>query len=448
MRSFLASYINRVPRIYLRSAKLPASVASLVMLLAITLAPSTTHGSENTNAAAEIYRARVVPLIESPNRSSCSQCHLRGVELNDFISVDQAKTFSELRTRGWIDVDHPEKSKLLEFIQRGADDLDPLRKRVQEAEYAALKTWIFAAVSEPNLLNQPVKVDEDLKLPLDFIRHARNDQVLARFSEAIWSQLQRCAHCHSPERNQQQVKKHGEQMSWIVPQQPGATLALLTERKLIDIDEPDKSELRTKPLLLVKHGGGPKFSIDSLTDQQWRVFLADYAKLVRGGYTPKTPLPQPSLRRSWLSEMQLKLTDLPVEWQGRLLTVSLHGSKANGEWEEQAIAIGDGPIARKTRVWQAALTIFQPIESKEKSTDWSKPLIAHQVIEKGNYQVRVQLGRLVVSEELLPVEKGDASDQPILVATIEVEAPWPPGFQPPKIIKFSELKRSMFLQDH
>jgi hypothetical protein len=391
-------------------------------------------------SANEIYRSRIRPLLESPDKSSCSECHLRGVELRDFLSADQAETFSELRARGWIDLENPDKSKLLEFISRSPEKPNELIDRVRKAEFAALKTWITAATKDPDLLKQPLQQDDDLQLPVEFIRHARNDHVLARFCEAIWSQLGRCASCHSPDRNQRQVEKHGEQMTWIVPRDPAATLALLVERQLIDLENPEQSELRTKPLILVEHGGGPKFSIGGHTDEQWQSFLKDYARIVRGEYSATSPLPTAIERRSWLSEMQLKITDLPKAWRGRLLTVSLHPKSSNGDWSDTPIAIADSPVNRRQLVWQHNFTVFQSTDKMDEVTDWSKPLVPEEVIPVGKYQLRLRLGRLVVSEEFKPVLPNGEHDPKELVATGEIKAPWPLGYQPPKIVSFSTLR--------
>ena len=184
--------------------------------------------------AREIYTRRVMPLLESDAKSSCSECHFRGVELGDFLTRDPGETFAQLRGRGWIDIEQPEKSKLLDFLSRAPENGDPLIAKVRAAELTALREWITAAASEPSMLSAPVPSSKDLELPREFIRHARRDRVLASFSEAVWSQLARCVNCHSPDRNAKQVEKHGEQMSWIVPGNPAATLKVLTERELID----------------------------------------------------------------------------------------------------------------------------------------------------------------------------------------------------------------------
>jgi len=426
------------------SAKLRFAMIVLCFFSSRTplLAQNSTDGlSESPKSAAEIFRSRIVPLLKSPEKSSCRECHLRGVELSDFLAEDQQQTFVNLRARGWIDVEHPENSKLLEFIQRHSGESSALIQRVRQAELSAMKNWIAAAVLEPELLSQPLPAENDLSLPTEFIRHTRQDQVVARFNEAIWSQLSRCASCHSPERNQQQVKKHGEQMSWIVPREPGLTLELLVARKLIDLEHPEQSELRTKPLVLVEHGGGPKFVIGGQTDRSWLAFLQDYGKLVQGELSSTDKLPKVLERRSWLSEMQLKITDFPESWKGRLLAVSLHPKNTDGTWSDIPIAIGDSPVNRRQLVWQHTLTVFQGVDSKTSATEWAKPLSAADAIPPARYQLRLRLGSLAVNEDFKPVQESGQSTPLVLVATSELDAPWPPGYQPPKILSFTALEQ-------
>lgn len=416
-------------------------LASISQVALVAAQESVSPAAEVTNTAAEIFQSRIVPLLQSPEKSSCSECHLQGVELRDFLAHDQKQTFANLRARGWIDVEQPEKSKLLEFISRHTNVSTPMIQRIRATESEALKKWIVAAVREPELLKEPLPLENDLELPLEFIQHARTDQIVARFCEAIWSQLSRCASCHSPERNQQQVKKNGQQMSWIVPRDPAATLSLLVERKLIDWEDPEQSELRTKPLGLVKHGGGPKFVIGDQTDRKWLSFLEDYSKLKQGKLTKTDKLPTVPDRRSWLSEMQLKITDFPEAWKGRLLTLSLHPKNADGTWNDNPVATSDSPVNRKQLVWQHPLTVFQSVDPHKDETEWSKPLTAADAITPGRYQLRLHLGRLVVDEESRPINEIGPPSPLVLVATSELNAPWPPGYQPPKILSFIEMQQ-------
>ena len=379
------------------------------------------------DSASEIYARRILPIIESSDRSSCSECHLRGVELKDFLSSDAAATFSALRGRGWIDVTAPEKSKLLEFISKQPDKGDPLLEKVRQAELAAVKQWLLAAVADPQLLAAKPTPLKDLELPLDFIRHARSDQMTARFADAVWSQLGRCVNCHSPERNAKQVKEHGAQMSWIVPSDPAATLKLLVERDLIDIAKPEDSQLRTKPLVIVEHGGGPKFVPGSETDRRWLEFLQDYSRSARAdGYQVGDTLPALPQYRSWLSELQIRITDLPSAWNDRVMTVTLHRLNPDGKIDPRPAARGDSRVNPKQQVWQNALTLYalKPQSQGTSTRQWAQPLAVADSITEGEYVLQVAL-RSTTSE-------------PELVGTFRLTAPWPPGYQPPKILSWHQ----------
>ena len=65
----------------------------------------------------EIYQRLVIPLIQSAKSSSCSECHLQAVKLDDFLTSDPKASFASLRARGWIDTKQPAESKLLEPIR-------------------------------------------------------------------------------------------------------------------------------------------------------------------------------------------------------------------------------------------------------------------------------------------------------------------------------------------
>src|SRR5688500_17110003 len=67
-----------------------------------------------------VFEQRLLPIFKSPNPSSCVQCHLAGVDLKNYILPDHEKTFRSLRDQGLIDLDAPEKSKILTLIDMGA----------------------------------------------------------------------------------------------------------------------------------------------------------------------------------------------------------------------------------------------------------------------------------------------------------------------------------------
>ena len=60
--------------------------------------------------------------------------------------------------------------------------------------------------------------------------------------ENIWIERERCAGCHSPGQEPARlIEKHGESISWISPNDPAGTLAIIIEHGLIDTKNPDKS---------------------------------------------------------------------------------------------------------------------------------------------------------------------------------------------------------------
>jgi len=128
--------------------------------------------------------------------------------LRDFFNENEAESFAKLRGGGWIDVSHPEKSKLLAFVNRQADDSKELIRAVRKQERTALTEWLVAAVAQPELLSQ--KSDTKLGLELDetLIRYLRSDQVLSRFNDSIWAEMGRCVNCHSPKKNERLVEEH------------------------------------------------------------------------------------------------------------------------------------------------------------------------------------------------------------------------------------------------
>src|SRR5436190_13526056 len=67
----------------------------------------------------EVFDKRIVPIFKSPQPSSCVQCHLAGIDLKNYILPSQQDTFISLRDQGLVDLDNPEKSKILALIKMG-----------------------------------------------------------------------------------------------------------------------------------------------------------------------------------------------------------------------------------------------------------------------------------------------------------------------------------------
>ncbi|MFQ5734684.1 MAG: hypothetical protein ACE5KM_22350, partial [Planctomycetaceae bacterium] len=316
-------------------------------------------GDNRRQSPQEIFKRRILPIMNSPQASSCTECHLSGVALQAYIHSDQATTFAALRKDGLIDVKDPEKSKILTFIARKPKKPNPITDKVRKQEFAAFKAWLMAAAKDPALLKASAdEVTLGTKLPPQVIRHARKDRVLSSFVDNVWSQVGRCISCHSPNKNARQVKKHGEQMSWIVPNDPAGTLKELVEAGNIDTDDPAESPVLTKPAGLSKHGGGPKFLVGGPAYRGFLRFLTDYAAITNGKYQSTKDIPEPPKELILLGKQHLRIVDMPAAWHKLPMRVDLyHWDKAYRRWSKDRWGTAFGPIQGKRRMWQNLVAV-------------------------------------------------------------------------------------------
>lgn len=392
--------------------------------------PVKEQAPEESGGALTIFQQRILPIFNSPKPSSCTECHLAGLDLKDYITSDQQQTFASLKAQGLIDVKSPEKSKILEFIQREPENSAPVRQEVRRQEYDAFKAWIAAAVKDPGLLQdvgqKPTAVRPEL--PVEVIRHARQDRVLSSFVENVWSELNRCAACHSPQQNQKQVAKFGKRVSWITPDNPHATLDYLVAESLIDPAFPEESLLLTKPSLQVDHQGGLKISIGDRTYRQFERFINDYAAIKQGKYTKADQLPAVSAEVSQVSDVWLKLTEIPARFGKSLLRVEVYA--VNGEQvSETPWAAGDRPIFPEKALWQQHLTIIAP-----RGTPRAGEITKRPVLPAGRYQLRIyvdQAGKLANDPQ---AELGVGE----LVAETVIESRWDKGYGSMTVIRFPQ----------
>lgn len=378
-------------------------------------------------AASEVFNRRILPLLRSEKASSCTECHFGGVELKNYIHNDQAAMFAALRDDGLIDVKAPDDSTILQFISRHGEQTDPLMARVRESEYSAFRTWIRAAVRDPKLLAAgPTEVKVGSELSPEVIRHMRRDRVLAAFVDNIWSEVGRCMHCHSPEKNQKLVEKHGEQMSWIHPGDPEATLAQAVENAIIDTDEPEKSLILLKPLVLIEHGGGPKFIAGSRTDKNFRRFLIDYAAVINQRYQRQDQIPASPSQVAAPTGQHLRIMNLPAGFEKNLLRADIYRWTGD-RWSETPIAMADGPINGQRQMWQSMVFRIAPRTTKQ-AVEIREP--GEKQLPSGRYLIKVFIDGKNKAKQNRDYELGDDE----FFAEVETDGPWPPGYQPPKIV--------------
>jgi len=376
-----------------------------------------------------IFERRILPIMQAKNPSSCSECHLSGVDLKDYIRPTQDETFAALRDGGLIDVKQPDKSKLLAFIARKPEQPSLVTDKVRGQELEAFRSWITAAVKQPQLLAAKGTTGKvGPQLPDEVIRHARKDRVLSSFVDNVWAEVGRCAACHSPDRNQQQVKKHGEHISWIKLNDPAATLAYLREAELIDLGKPEKSLLLLKPLNQVRHGGGQKMAFGDRTYKQFRQFIDDLAATEQAKYTAAEQLPSPASEVSGVSEVWFKLEGVPAKYDKRVLQVDLYRwDEANKDWSKDRWATADRPVFGGGQLWQNHLSIVAPRDSERADSIRRSP-----ALPPGKYLAKIYIDAQNKFERQYPATLG-AGD---LVGQVEVESRWPAGYGQMTVAKF------------
>jgi hypothetical protein len=393
-------------------------------------APDDIEGASESESLA-VFSRRILPILDAANPSSCAECHLGGVDLKQYIDRDQARTFAALREAGLIDAARPDESKLLAFIQREPEGSTPVSQEVRRQEYEAFRAWIRAAVADPQLrAADSVGATLGPDLPMEVVRHARRDRVLQSFLDNFWSEVGRCAACHSPRLNQEQVAKHGEQVSWIVPDDPQATLDYLAGQGLIDTAAPDQSLVLLKPTLQVEHGGGQKMAVGDRTYRQFRRFLDDYAAVVNGAYRAADELPQPAAEVSQVTDVWLKLEGVPSEFDKLVLQADVYRWLPDeNRWSAERWATADRPVYGAGQLWQQHLSVTAPRGSPRAAELSSDPRLP-----AGLYLVKVYVDTENRLADRYPYELG----QDEFVGQVEVESSWPAGYGSMTVVRYPD----------
>jgi len=371
--------------------------------------------------ALQLFKRRIVPIMQAKNPSSCSECHLSGVDLKQYVGVDQEATFASLRASGLVDMESPDASKILTFINRRPEKPSLVTDKIREEEYAAFRAWIHAAVKDLDLASSET-TDSLLgpTVPDAVIRHARRDRVLASFIDNMWSEVGRCAACHSPDRNQKQVEENGEQVSWIKLGDPQATLDYMLEAELFDLNAPEASLLLAKPTMQVEHGGGQKLVVGDRTYKQFRRFIEDYAAVAKGTYQSTDALPITSDEVSQVSDIWLKFTDVPKQFDKMLLQVDLYRwNPDSNTWSPDRSATADRAIAGDRNLWQQHISITAPRESERATQVRQEPNLP-----PGKYLAKIYIDKTDKLGTQYPSELNDDD----YVGQLEIDSRWQAGY--------------------
>src|SRR5262249_30128780 len=128
----------------------------------VCVLPRAVRAAGDEESSSQIFDRRVRPILESPAASSCAQCHLGGVDLKHYLLPTAAKTFVSLRDQGLIDLENPERSKILALIKMGEKDKPEAARaydKKRQTEFAALRDWLAASCRDPKLRDLPKNGD-------------------------------------------------------------------------------------------------------------------------------------------------------------------------------------------------------------------------------------------------------------------------------------------------
>ena len=412
----------------------PIALACLVLAVSPSLA--------RADDPSQVFEQRIVPIFKSPNPSSCARCHLASVDLKDYILPSAKDTFLALRDQGLIDLDKPEKSKILTLINRGVDDPKAaglISAKQQKAEYEAFAAWIKACAADPTLRSAP-KPDKAPALatkPVEVVRHARKDRMLESFETNIWSMRFRCMNCHSEgsPQNDKLVKEHGQRVAWFKKAGPEATMEYLLASKLIDIENPEKSLLLQKPLNAVKHEGGIKFVVGDQGYKAFRAWIDDVVAIKTGKYAKATDLPAlESGPKKFGTELWLKLNRTPDAWGDKLLQVDVYAWDARAKaWEKDPIATADRVVWGKGKLWQHCVTLLAaPGSERAKAWEKGKPSLP-----PGKYLVKV----FVDSAERAKKDWKAPLGPDEFVGQVEIQARWAEGYGAMTVANAERVKK-------
>ena len=104
----------------------------------------------------QLFERRILPIFKSPNPSSCTECHLAGVDLKNYILPSHEQTFLSLRDQGMIDLKSPRDSKILRFISMQPEakaGAALISEKMRRAELDAFTEWLVASTKDAKLVS-------------------------------------------------------------------------------------------------------------------------------------------------------------------------------------------------------------------------------------------------------------------------------------------------------
>lgn len=466
----------------MKTTGLFSHVAAMTIAAATCFTTASVAHAASDSSPEDLFNARIMPIFKSPNPSSCVQCHLSSVDLKDYILPSSEQTFASLHAQELVNVDAPEKSKILELISMGEKDHDKgakmIHEKMRKAEYEAFASWIKACCADPQLRDLPAPSKAALakpERPNEVIRHARKSRLVDSFTRNVWSQRMRCFPCHTPHEiddnnpKHKQAREHLKKMEEntgikftsrlaLFRRTPEATMQAWIENSrdvepgrlpLINLEDATQSLIVLKPSAKlpkkkddgtfekpsyvdpVSHQGGLKMHKDDSSYKAFVAWIEDYARVVGGEYASVADLPADNWHPS---KHMVMLRGVPESWPKmtpvQMFVHEWDAGKKN--WKEDPIAFTQGLVAPKMNVFGALFLLRS--EETEKSVEWTPE---DPTLKPGKYLIKTYLDfRNQLAENPVAFLGKDS-----FAGQLEVQAHWGKGFPESEKLSAAELKK-------
>ncbi len=275
----------------------------------------------------EYYESRVEPLLQA-EVSTCSQCHLTGVGLANYVRQDACHTMACMIELGEVNLQDPSASPILARVGQAAPDSELITTSVIEAEYLGLFEWItFSAQCHESACGQlvdPCAGNADLapsRVNGSPTGLCDISDLTEQFDKKVLAWKGRCGACHSSG-----ATTNGAP-GWLDLESAERTLFNVLGRSMVDIAEPSRSTILTKPLstadpLGIAHGGGNKFADRSdPTYQDIRQWVEYFAACHTGTpqQLPEVTITSPVSDSAWNSGTEVLFEGQAVDPQDGLI---------------------------------------------------------------------------------------------------------------------------------
>lgn len=238
----------------------------------------------------ELFEQRIKPLFSQDRPNSCSQCHLAGIDLEAFVRPDPCETMACLTEKGLVDLEEPENSVILSWIQRAQPESELITTEVINQEYEGFKAFIeYSALCgrftcSAAVCKQPGQgfcdtAPEPGVYSGDADPGDCSEKTLERvFRDTVYASRGRCYPCHfSEQKNAAPTAPRWISQEGTCDQASLATMHNVIRSGYVNVDDPQKSLLLLKPLGPVNggvdHGGGSKFLSHGDEDPGYENFL-------------------------------------------------------------------------------------------------------------------------------------------------------------------------------